>query len=570
MALDSLHLLGESIFDPMTISRAMHCSPNLHRYAPGHEPHVPIPEDEEWFYRHTPQIQLVRNVKKEYQATAVSSLMIYENLRFDTRGRVTHVHPCMVYQLCKFFVSARNGSKIGRKDISESALYSGPRKMLRIKPIESITKRFMKLTTATLTPCKARGCQTPGSEIHPKSEYITGSPVCKGCMGRHFNGVKNWFSIVQIHSLFQEGFVNATVRWWADKPMRYILMGIILSKEGRLPLAKYERIGRLSIECPFDRILDEWPVDKRTLHSLGSIFGALTWRQINDTWKNYDRLGTNRAIGAAIATDQFRYFGWASLPSGSWAPVPELFGDPLKSIDDPANNTNDYPMRSFAVVDKKTRRVRYTIMRGSTYNVWRRLLTGSKVDIRATSLDYEPMMHETKHDAGEPMPFGRIHGDIAIYNAHHLSWGTLERYLTMLDKDATLYLYGSLKTSIGGSLTGISHGVFADILLTFRMLSSLDNGFMGYAVTTHNPGPELKGSTFEEDPNERHEVNLLINNAIAPKLPSGLARDPAWTGRYRLLALMKALDMQPLKGVVFEHSLLVSIIPKTPRKPGDS
>ncbi len=177
MALDRFHLLGKEIFYPMISARKMHCTPSLRGYTPGTRPEIPIKDDEEWFYRHISSIQL-ESTPGGYQPTMMSTFMVYENLRFDAMGRVTHIHPLFIYQLCKFFVAARNGTKVDQKAIKESALYTGPRKLTRTPVVVPISERVKRIPTITVSECKGRGCETPDASIHPLSEYIVGSPVC--------------------------------------------------------------------------------------------------------------------------------------------------------------------------------------------------------------------------------------------------------------------------------------------------------------------------------------------------------------------------------------------------------
>lgn len=224
------------------------------------------------------------------------------------------------------------------------------------------------------------------------------------------------------------------------------------------------------------------------------------------------------------------------------------------------NAAHRYPFRTFAVHSRS--KVRYILMKATTYWVWRALLRGARVEIHASALDYQPMIHATKFDAGEPVPT-RVAGDFAVYNAHRLTWGSMRRYLSMLRGEATMHLYGSLKASLAGCEHGVHEGVFVDVAMTFRYLSTLDNPFIRYAVTIHQAGPELEALAFDEDPEKSLEVALLEQAELAPT--TTLATHEAWKSRIRLPALMKALEMHPLRDTVVSEGLMRPIVPEKKR-----
>lgn len=589
MALDRFHLLGEDIFYPMVASRKMHCTPSLRGYAHGTRPKIPIKDDESWFYRRLPSIQL-ENTPGGYQPTLMTTFMVYENLRFDSSGRVTHIHPLMMYQLCKFFVAARNGTKVDHKAIKESALYTGPKKMTRTPSVIPIFERVCRIPIAAVSECKGRGCSTPDASIHPLSEYIVGTSVCtvrslaaldKGispialhpdprtitqvCMGQHFNGnIHSWFSIAQIRTWFKEGLITAVIDPWVEKPIRTILVGIIYGRaigRSHMTLADYSRLGQLAIECPVDRLIDEWPLDRKTVGVLSHIFGALSWKQLHTMWVHHKRLVATSGLGNTLLSPVFRYNGWLPLPSGTWAPIKEMCGHPLDAIDAPTNDPDPYPFRSFIVTSVGSSRTRYILMKGSTYTVWRTLLLGAKVEIHAAALDYVPAIHTKAYDADKPAPTRKPSGDFAVYNAHRLTWGSMARYLSMRREDATMHLYGSLRASIAGEKMGAHEGVFADVLMTFGYLSTVEDPSIGYNVIIHKPGPELKGLSFKDEPIDDQEVKLLTEFEVCPDL-SAFDAHPAWTERIRLPALMKVLSMIPLRDQKMDDSLLAPILPE--------
>lgn len=346
MALDELHLFKDEIFYAMTTARTMHCSPRVRGYAEGAKPRIPVKEGEDWFYRHMPAILLEKNIAKEYQPTLTSTLMVYESLRFDKGGRVTHVHPCLIYLLCKFFVAARNGTRINYKKIHESSLYDGPKKLMKIRAPDDLATRVKRIATVTMTKCKARKCRSPGAPIHPKSNYIVGMDVCTKCMSMCFDGDTDWwFSLSQITKWFQEGFTTATTLCWTGRPLRYILVGIISCRALGQPhrsLDAYARVGKIMIEAPIDRLVDHWPIDKKTLRFVSSLYGPLAWRQIYTMWDSHKKIANpNNPIYRVLMSPVFRYMGWLPMPSGTWAPAKELCGMPLDSIDSDFNDTTE-------------------------------------------------------------------------------------------------------------------------------------------------------------------------------------------------------------------------------------
>ncbi len=389
-------------------------------------------------------------------------------------------------------------------------------------------------------------------------------------MGRHFNGsTAAWFSLAQVRTWFKEGLLTATLDHWTSRPIRTILVGIIYARAiGRphMSLDDYAGLGQFAIECPVDRLIDEWPMDRKTVGVLSHIFGALSWRHIHTMWEHHTRLVTNNGLGKTLMSPVFRYLGWMPMPSGTWAPVKELCGRPLDSIDSPINDTDPHPFRSFVITSVDSIRLRYVLMKGTTYTVWRTLLLGAKVEIHAAAIDYVPSHHDKAYDAGSPVPTKKPTKDFAVYNAHRLTWGSMVRYLSMLTEESTMHLYGSLRASIAGEKMGAHEGVFADVLMTFGYLSTLKDPSIRYNVILHKPGPELKGLSFQDDPAVDCEVKVVTERELCPDL-SAFDAHPAWTERFRLPALMKALNMIPLRDQKVDDSLMVPILPerKQPR-----
>lgn len=566
--LDSLHLLGEQIFYPCQNARNLLLTPQLRNYPSDAPPTLPIPPEEDWLYRHFPLLLLEYHSLYGYTVNPRSALNVLHSLRFTLDGHVAYMHPALLFQLAKYFLSRQlQQSDIKTNVILKSSIYTGDPRLRHTPVVDCITKRYAKLTTSTMQDCKGRGCSTPSNAIHPRSRFIVGADMCSNCIHRAFRGdMSAWISISQAKRSFAASMLEATVLRWCDRPLRFVLIGIALespskhrsnprSQRQRLTLDDYERIGRDFYESPADRTLERWPLIKLELHHILEVCDPLPWRQVYSLWKFNDQL-RGKLLGQALIDENFRYFGWSILPLGTRSPHPFVVGQPLRSIDGPDNDSEEHVLREIQIPAKDmTRRF---LMRGTTYTVWRRILHGFKLFITATSTDYEPNHHDFAIDASIPLDPTKVKhckGDVAIYHAEHATYGSLARVMSLMQPEATLYLYGSITASIAGKVKDrpIREGVLAELIFTFRYFELNAISSVLTDVRIKEAGPELIPLCAEVSRENleslKLEENLLVQKYPVPALPASLPQHPAWRRRLRMPILLQQLDHVVMRDV---------------------
>jgi hypothetical protein len=555
--LEDCHILGSVIYYPASLSSTLGSYPNRRDYQ--FPPKLPFDEDEKWLYCHLPTLLLTKRRSGKYLPSLYSIFLTLENLRFNPDGTVSYFHPSFVYYLCKCFLATKNNVlvRVTSRNLHMSSFYSGPTTIFRTPIITQPYADRVKTacTYAIGRDCMAKGCHDTKSQIHPASLYILGDRVCRACMSRIFFNNEEWLSVSNMNTWFADGFNNVTINRWATKPLRYTLIGmfygILTSKE--LSLDQYTQLGRTICEWPSDHVID-------ILTQLGSVdllymshmFGPLAWKQITSletkTLSHYSKI---------FESPNFLFFGWSPLPTGTRLPPASVFGTPLYSIDDPYNDPSEFPMRVFMV--DKDRLKRYVIMRGSTYSVWRHLLRGSKLELRTCIVGYIPPVECL--DGSLPLLRVNTSPVVIVSNSECLTWGRLSRLLQSCER---LILYGSLRASIEGQ--HVPSGCFADILLTFRFLKSIQTTHIRYNVIIHDPGFELEALDFLDDPSADEEKALLTGEP-SPCLSTSLKKHPGWINHPQIPALMKALGMNPLKNITaIPTRILLLLMPPQKRK----
>lgn len=554
--LDSFHLLGDTIFYPTIPCRKMASQPKIRAFAV--EVKIPVEKEDAWLYARMPSLVLEKTRSGKYRPSLSSLHATFVNLRFSRDGKVSHIHPRLMYFICRAFVATCNGLESTAIKLTSAAIYTGPPKKLSYPPSIPYEKIIKNSIGNTVGACQIKRCKTPTLDTHPNSKYILGVSACRACLSGIFND-DSWFSVTDINRWFAEGFLATTINHWIRKPIKHTLIGLMCSRIFQLDhttIPEYTDLGKLASVWPVDTCIDHW--DKllvRSLKMLANMFGMLAWRQCFSMALEYRHL--KQKYERVFMDVAFRYFGWMPLPCGSWHPNPAIFGTPLRSIDDPHNDDTEFPFRCFEICYKNRRR--YIVMKGSTYTAWRLLLLGAEVEIHAAAVGYNPQF-DFKVDASKPLPsFSRFQDTIPVFSAEHLTWGTLARLLRTKKK---LVLYGSLAASLEGSTCP---GVFADVLLTFLYLEPLQTHLLRYRVITHSPGFELTSLDFDDRDSEAQESALIKAKLCSPS--TKLPLNPAWKRGLRIPALMVALKMPPMVGFKeMPQKLLDGIYPEVRKR----
>ena len=539
------------------------------------QPELRIHPEEEKLYRHFPVLLLEHRQKAGYTANARSVVNVFYNMRFALNGKVTSMHPRLLLQLAKFYMSKQlQTSEIKTDVLIKSNVFSGDPRMRSIPVMDCISRRYSKMTAVTMTPCKARGCTSPDEGIHPLSEFVMNAPMCASCIQRCFYGdMTRWVSMEHAKRIFSPAMMENTVLKWCDMPLRFIFIGMVLEKNERTKsLKEYEVIGREFQTCPADVLFERWPYGKVDIHYLMEMCEPLAWRQLYGIWK-YSSQFHGKQLMVALACENFRFFGWSILPKGTKSIDSFVVGSHLIAIDGPDNPTEPYPLRDLRIPSKKfTRRI---IMRGSTYYVWRRILHGFRMRLTATSVDYEPNHHEIAVDATHPFDWDHlksVSGDIAIFHAERLTYGSLARVMTLMTDDVTLHLYGSVIESISGKVNKrpIKEGVFAELVFTVRYFEL--NALSAHIVAAQvNPaGPELvpictKPSSKQMD-DIAMESNLLQQRLPVPAIPKSIPCDPAWALSLRMPVLLQQMNHVLMRKVQLPLAYVEPLMPRFKRR----
>lgn len=574
-SLDQLHLLGDQIFYPCQNARNLLLTPQIRNYAPGTQPELHIRPEEADLYRHFPVLLLEYRQRSGYTANARSVVNTFYSMRFALNGKVTSMHPALMLQLAKYYMSKQLQQSDIRTDVMiKSTVFTGDPRLRSVPVVDCISRRYTKLAAVTMAPCKARGCSTPDEAINPLSEFVMSAPMCSSCIQRCFYGdMSRWVSLEHAKRIFSPAMLEDTVGKWCNMPLRYIFIGMVLEKHSKTKtLKEYEAIGRHFQTCPADVVFARWPYGKADVHYLMEMCEPLAWRQLYGIWK-YSGQFNGKQLMQALTDDNFMFFGWSILPKGTKSIDPFAVGPHLLSIDGPDNPPEPYPLRDLRIPSKAfTRRI---IMRGSTYYVWRRILHGFRMSITATSVDYEPNHHDVAVDANEPLDWDQLKsvpGDIAIFHAERLSYGSLARVMTLMKDDVTLHLYGSILESIAGRVNKrpIKEGVFAELVFTVRYfeLNALSAGIV--AVKVKPPGPELvplcTEVTAKQIDDLSMESNLLQQRLPVPTFPKSIARDPAWALRLRMPVLLQQMNHVLMRDVQLPLVYVQPLMPRFKRR----
>ena len=550
-------------------------TPQIRSYAPGTHPDLKIRPEEADLYRHFPVLLLEHRQRTGYTASARSVVNVFYNMRFALNGKVTSMHPRLLLQLAKFYMSKQlQKNEIKTEVLINSSVFSGDPRMRSVPVVDCISRRYSKLTTVTMTPCKARGCTSPDEAIHPLSEFVMSAPMCASCIQRCFYGdMTRWVSLEHARKIFAHAMMENTVAKWCNMPLRFIFIGMVLEKNtADKKLKEYEAIGREFQTCPADVVFERWPCNRPDMHYLMEMCEPLAWRQLYGIWK-YSSQFHGKQVMEALACENFRFFGWSILPKGTKSIDSFVVGPHLLSIDGPDNPTEPYPLRDLRIPSKAfTRRI---IMRGSTYYVWRRILHGFKMSIIATSVDYEPNHHDFAVDATNPFDWDQlksVSGDIAIFHAERLTYGSLARVMSLMKDDVMLHLYGSVIESISGKVNKrpIKEGVFAELVFTVRYfeLNALSAHIV--AAKVKPPGPELVPLCLKPSSKQMDDIamesNLLQQRFSVPALPESIPRDPAWALRLRMPVLLHQMNHVLMRKVQLPLPYVEPLMPRFKRR----
>lgn len=582
--LSKLHLLLDTIFYPAQNTRSLLSTPQIRPYAEGAAPKLPIKAEEAWLYRHLPLLLLEDRPGGGYRVDPRSAMNVLHSLRFTAEGRVVYLHPALMIQLGKYFLAARLGrSDIKTGDMIKSTVFTGDKRLRSVPVMDPIIGRLDRLTTATMDPCKARRCTTPEEAVHPRSEFIMGAAMCNSCIQKAFKGdATNWISLTEARRSFAPAMLEATLNKWLDKPLRFVLTGMALDGvaplENRKPvtLEDYEWLGRDFLECPVDRTLERWPMEKTTIRQLLELCDPLAWRQLLSFWKS-TRAMHSKMIGRTLLDENFRFFGWTVIEVGCKSFHSCVIGPTLTSIDDADNSPEDYALREIRIGPDENH-VRRVLMRGSVYTVWRRLLHGYRLQITATSLDYAPNHHTVAVDASQPLHYAVIKSattDLAIYHAEHLTYGALARVMAAVPSAVAVHLYGSVAASVAGKVDDrpLREGLLADLVFTFRYfeLNDLQSSKDSVINVRISPvGPELIPLCVVADRKTMEQLDMekamLANRLPVPVFPQQIEQHPAWKQRLRMPILLQQLNHVLMRGVKLPLVYIQRLMPVMKRR----
>lgn len=519
--------------------------------------HAPIPfacEKDADILSHFPSLVLRKRPTGVYLPTSISTLNTIRHVGFDKNGRITIVHPRLVLFFIRMFCNLR-GIRISSTDLSP--IYSGPPRKLRAGHVVDILQRIQTFTTNVVGgECHASACQETNAPIYPQSAYVMGRSVCHTCMSHFITHNNQWFTMGQIETLFSEGFRHATFSHWRSKPLKYILIGLVIADtldDDLSLLDDYDVIGRRFCEWPPDMMFHLWNGISRTdLKKFSYLAGPLTWRQLTDLHTQYPRI--QKLMAPYLHTDLFQKFGWHPLPIGTRIIHDRYFGTPITSIDDPENSEDERPL--YILKTRYYRGYRYVIMKSSTYLAWRTMLTTARVEIYACHDGFQPYADPPAIDGSKSMVASMIptEGSVVVYNAHCLSWGGLLRLLRAT-QTRSLILHGSIYHGLNSDVS-----CFADILLTFRFLHSLPSAYKDNVII-HAPGPGLRPIGLDKGEHEDLETAFLKSTpTLLP--PPEISHHSIWRHRVTFLMLMKGLCMHPMVNHPIPLELMAPLYPK--------
>jgi len=541
--LEKFQLLGEQVYYPAHIRKNFN---NVPTKRDGFDT-PKVKDDERWFFLHMPSLIFTINKAGDLMPVPESVSTTFENLRFDSQGHITHVHPKLAFYFVRMVMNDGDKARIGASRVlNNTGVYTGPKSYTFAGAAPSPHQVLAAITKkARIGTCQSTVCTAIDPVCNPRTVEITGKLLCGECMARVFRDTRGWFSIEQMKLWFDDSILRQTLYCFEKKPVRYILIGYMYSAclKQTITLSAALNLGMALQNDPVDKICErmiEIGMTRMTMRS--TMFDPDTWRYL---YKASADFKIQKPYQAFANSDIFNYNGWIPLPANmNSATVHQAFGKPIYDFTSKLGvNSRRTPYVALAFSPQKNIHL-YYMMKTSMYHVMNALLNGTtKLELRLCTTKFTPIVKHVDPLLMLPSTLTDFDNDIIVSKGHYITWGCLRKIMSGAG-GRRIVLYGSLWSSVEGC--GEHTGVFANILLTFKFLAERTPSSAPKNVTIAEPGPEARSLSFKETIEERHEVEFLSGQA-EPVYGSDFSRHEAWSSKFPFVALLKLTGYKPLR-----------------------
>lgn len=122
--LEKFQLLGEQVYYPAHIRKNFN---NVPTKRDGFET-PKVKDDERWFFLHMPSLIFTINKAGDMMPVPESVSTTFENLRFDSQGHITHVHPKLAFYFIRMVMNDGEKDRICvSRVLNNTAVYTGPK-----------------------------------------------------------------------------------------------------------------------------------------------------------------------------------------------------------------------------------------------------------------------------------------------------------------------------------------------------------------------------------------------------------------------------------------------------------
>lgn len=371
------HIFGNKILYGMKSDRLFKHAPVVREYS---EPMIETPQDESWFWSHTPALQYIRKSNTNIYIEPTSVRALFLNMWFDDKtGTVTHLSQQYVRWVLKTIRTTHPDFPV-LINTKSSALIS---KGFSVSTFETHKMHFVNGVTSNKCKCKSHK-HTFDDCIHPDSMFVVGQPVCITCFNTHYKTAHpSWIPIQYLKKILSRQLMELVFLHYTKNDVRHILIGIIAwntTKHTSFPKSTKTLIvyGKAISSSPLFHILRTWNAETKTYNEFKEMFGPVVWKQIHIHQKHHFS-GIHTMNGLTLQNNrQFLLdHGWFFTEEKKLRTNKYFFGEWKKKLFiDPPGRT---PFQFF----KSSKG--HLIINTHMYECWRYLLDGAKIDVRLCS-----------------------------------------------------------------------------------------------------------------------------------------------------------------------------------------